>query len=584
MKRWLGVFLALIGLGIIPLVFSPASAQQPGSAPTLVPPTLVPTLDPGAGDVLPSESAIARVQRDGVVRVGILYNAPPFGTLNIRGEVSGFDADLARKVAETWGVKIEFTQVTRQTAVDALKTGQVDMLVGAQVHRRELDADIEFSQTPIVGSQSMMVRADDATTVLAQLSNRKVAVVIGTPAVEAVNAWLQRTKLPVTVQTYLTLDQAFVALVNKETDGVVESRIRLTNNISQPALIKILEEPVAPEPYAIAFRRQDVNLRDLINRTLQYLVQNKTVEKIYQTSFPGLTYPTDSYVLWANIGDDAPKPSQYQTDIAFPAQYAVPRIMSAKVIRVAGVSTLPEDAPESQRRFELLNRTLIEKMAARWGVQVQYIPDSAANALDLVASGQADVAVGTQPDWNAVDKVDFSEPYLLHGERLLVPKNSAFQTFADLRGGKTVGILTSEPEMRDQAVNIANSVNARIEIFLTREQDVALTILNDKNADVVFGDSLKLIPQVQANPDLLQLTKRAPANTAAWYSRSYVTFAVPRNDIDFRLLVNYTLQEIIRDGTLNTLLQPVMLADEIPAWEIWPGPSSYLGLSLAASS
>jgi hypothetical protein len=56
---------------------------------------------------------------------------------------------------------------------------------------------------------------------------------------------------------------------------------------------------------------------------------------------------------------------------------------------------------------------------------------------------------------------------------------------------------------------------------------------------------------------------------------------VPRNDLDFRLLVEYTLQELVKDGTLGTLLHPVMLPDEIPAFDVWPGPSEYFGMSLA---
>jgi polar amino acid transport system substrate-binding protein len=579
MKRLL--FIGLLSLFLdLPLVVglapNEALAQQTGSsAPTLVPPTLVPTIDPGTGDVLLSESTVARIIRDGVVRVGVLYNAPPFGELNVRGEVAGYDADLARNMAETWGMTSELIQVTRQTAVEALTSGQVDMLLAAQVHHRQLDAQAEFSQTYYVDSQSMMVRADDGASVLGHMADRKVGVVLGSSGEQAVAEWLRRSNLPVTVQTYLTLDQTFVALVNKEVDGVVESRIRLTTNIPQLDLVKMLDEPVTPEPYTVVMRRQDVSLRNLVNRTLQFLVQNGTMKKIYEANFSGLTFPEDTIPLWTGIGEDAPKPDQFASEIIYPTQYAVPRILSNKVIRVAGVTTVPEDAPESQRRLELLNRSLIERMAQRWGVTVEYLPDSAANALDLVASGQADLAVGAQPDWAWADRVDFTGPYLLHGQRLMVPKAGPVESFVDLRGGKWVAIATNEPDLDDRAVELATSVNARIEVYFAREQDIALAMLVETNADVAFGDSLKLIPHVQANPDQLRLTE-------TWYSRSYTAFAVPRNDLDFRLLVEYTLQELVRDGTLNSLLQPVMLPEEIPTFEIWPGSSDYLGLALAA--
>ena len=56
--------------------------------------------------------------------------------------------------------------------------------------------------------------------------------------------------------------------------------------------------------------------------------------------------------------------------------------------------------------------------------------------------------------------------------------------------------------------------------------------------------------------------------------------ATPRNDIDFRLLTEYTLQELARDGTLRRLLEPVMLPEDIPRFDIWPGTGNYFGFNL----
>lgn len=108
---------------------------------------------------------------------------------------------------------------------------------------------------------------------------------------------------------------------------------------------------------------------------------------------------------------------------------------------------------------------------------------------------------------------------------------------------------------------------------------MAGALLSTNSADVAYGDSLKLIPQVQANPDQLRLTTRGDSPDP-WYTRVYVGIAVPRNDIDFRLLVEYTLQELARSGTWQNLLTPVMLPQDIPPYDIWPGASDYLGFKL----
>lgn len=559
----------------------PARPAEQDAVPTLIPPTLVPTPDGGMRDALVSESAVARIQRDGTVRVGILFNEPPFGLLNIRGDVSGFDADLARSMADLWDVDFEFVQVTRQTDTEMLLSGAVDLLVAAQVHERRADSQMEFSYTYYQGGQAMMVRNDDGAAVLADMANRRIGVVMGRPGEEAVAMWQQQTGVSVTVERFPTLDQAYVALVEGQVDGLVSSRIRL-RSILQPGVVKILDETVMPEPYAIAMRRQDSSLRALVNRTLQLLARNGRLNEIYQSNFPGSSYPAGLIPEWENLGDDAPRPDQFPASIAYPAQYVIPRLQSGQSLRVAGVADVPQDAVESEKRLVALNRSMVEVLAARWNVTVEYIPDSAENALDLLAAGTADLVVGVRPDWGWADRVDFTSAYLVHGERLLVKKNSTIESFNELRGGRWVGVFASEPGAADRVNELARSINTAVNIYtMIREQDVPFYLLEDQNADVAFGDSLKLIPHLQAYPDDFRMAVRCP-NCDPWYSRRYVGLAVPHNDLDFRLLVEYTLQEMVRDGSLAELLQPVMLPEDIPSFDVWPGSATFLGYSLTA--
>jgi ABC-type amino acid transport substrate-binding protein len=557
------------------------AAQQ---VPTLVPPTLVPVVESGALDALPSESVVARIASSGKLRVGILFNEPPFGELNIRGEVSGFDADLARSIAEAWGVEIEFVQVTRQTGIDVLVSDEIDLLIAAQTHRRELDSRVEFSQSYYPNQKALLVREGDGAAVLAHMADRKVGVVLGTPAEQAVLEWQRRVDYAFTIQTYLTLDRAIAALTSSEIDGVVDSRVRLSRTITQPGIARFVDEPVQQEPFAIALRRQDVQLRNLVNRTLQYLFNSGRINEIHQTHFSGASYPQNTFVTWANVGDEAPRPDQAATDVPFPAQYAVPRVRSGGQLRVAGLVELPPDAPESERRLDTANRALVNALAMRWGVSVVAVPSGGANPADLVANGEADLAVGVQPDWSYADRVDFTSRYILHGLRLMIESNSNIGGFGDLRN-KWVGIFASEPGVSEVIRAEAERVNAIVDDVYTiaREQDAAFAMLAENNVDAVLGNSMKLIPHIEANPEQLEMLTDGEGR-AIWYSRSAISMAVPRNDIDFRLLVEYTLQELAREGTLTQALLPVMQSQDFPRFEIWPGSSDYLGFSLSAAS
>jgi len=564
------VFVLLV---LLIVMMGSAQGQQP--APTLVPPTPVPSASGDAEELILTQSAVERIVKNGRVRVGVLYNEPPFGELNIRGEIVGFDADVARAMAELWGVELRLRQVTRQTAEDLLDRGAVDMIIAAQVHYREFDGLYEFSQTYHLSSQAMMVRTDDAAKTPAEMAGRRVGVVMGTPAEQALSAFMARSGLTFQVERFVTSDRLYAALRTNLVDGIVASQHRLLRAASgEPDATRFLEEPIELEPYVIAMQRQDVNMRNLVNKTLQFLQRSGKLAEIRQVYFPEVTY--DDLAVWDGLGEDAPKPADFTAAVTFPQQYILPRIQNDRTLRVAGIKGLTvndTDVAESERRVEIFHRQLMDAIAQRWGVSVQYIPASPEEALALVQNGQADVALGIEPNWAWTDRVDFTGPYLLRGLRLMVKKNSNVFGFSELGGSQWIAVTTQDAGVRDEVFANAQRANVLVEVLETSELNFTQSILEDDNADVAFADSIRLLPHVEANPDALQFTQR-------WYTRDYWSMAVPRNDLDFRLLLDYTLQEMTRDGTLNELLKPLLPPGETPKFDVWPGTGSTFGFSI----
>ena len=164
-------------------------------------------------------------------------------------------------------------------------------------------------------------------------------------------------------------------------------------------------------------------------------------------------------------------------------------------------------------------------------------------------------------------------PYFLHGLRLMVKADSQVFGFEELRGGGTVATVFNEPASAAAAVSAAAAATARIEGFQTDESSLALQILEDLNADVAFADVLKLMPHLEAYPTLLRVTD-------AWYTQEYVSVAVPLNDADFRLLVDYSIQALIDDGTLRNLWSGLLPPQDAPQLEIFPGSVEFLGFQL----
>ena len=117
---------------------------------------------------------------------------------------------------------------------------------------------------------------------------------------------------------------------------------------------------------------------------------------------------------------------------------------------------------------------------------------------------------------------------------------------------------------RNRAQAWADTINASLRYFRTTEAGAAQTLLEFNNANAIYADSLALIPHLEANPSALRLTER-------WYSRSYFAFGTAENDPEMRHLVDYTLQEMIADGTLYRLSAPLTASDELPGFDVVPG-------------
>ena len=569
MLRTIATFAALTLLG---LLTSSLLAQDDPPVPTLTVPTLVPAaaVDEQA-DFLHAESAIAEIAATGILRVGLLYNDPPYSEFTFQGELRGFDIDLLRKVAAEWDSELEFAQVTRLNALEILNSGRVHALASAIVRYRDRDAELEFSQTYLQGAQALLLREDSPFQVRSELLDQPIGYVQGTRAEKATEIWSAQTGGTLNLLPYLTLDRAVAAVMQGEISAVVAEKQALNRVTADFAeSVRILDDAVTVEPRAFAVRRQDAPLRDALNKTIQLLAREGELDVLFREYFPDESYNPDAFAIWSGLGEEA-LPSQFANEIAYPATYALPRIKSTGRLRVGGIT---DAAPGSATgSLNMLNRALAAELARRWGVALEIVSGDSGSAAGLLNSGQADLVFGMKPDWNLAGQMDFSMPYLLHGDRLMVRSNSGIRGFNDLRG-RFVGILLGDDTARARAQAWADSINATVRYIQTTERDAALTLLDYNNANAIYADNLELLAHLEANPNTLRLTER-------WYSRSYYAIGLPYNDIDLRLLVDYTIQELIKDGTLYRFSAGLIVSDSLPKYDLTPGLSSFAGFNLS---
>lgn len=544
-----------IRLAAFQATITPVPSIDPPLAPTLVVPTPIPPLSAIEATEVPSVSALERIQNDGVLRVGVLYNNPPMSRLSERGTVEGYEADLALAIAEDWGVEAEFVQVTRQNAVLVLLAGDVDILMSSVVHRQAYESELAFSVPYFASGQMFLVREESDIQVVAGVSGRRVGVVQGTPSERALGHAISVGELNVIPQLYLTLNKAVGGLGNGEVDAVLADRIQLLGLQNTVDGVRIVDQQLEAEPLAVAMRRNDSGLRYLVDRSLQRINAAGTLDDLRRAWYPSVSFSLQ-IPIWEGLDDDTRGLADFDMGLVYPAAPIIDRVVAGESLRIAGFF----DAGQTtglNGRLDAFYRAIAGELGVRWGVPVELLDGTAGDPAALVASGQADFAIGVVPRWDGAAEVAYSSPIITHGDRMMKPVNSSVAGYADLRGGRWVGVFASEPGTADRVNELAESVNAAVNIFtIINDEDAVFSLTVEQNIDVVFGDSLRLIPQAQAS-DLVGLTEQ-------WYSTEYMTLAVPRSDPDFWALVELTLQAMSSDGTLDQLwLQHVNAGDAV---------------------
>ncbi|WBU56262.1 transporter substrate-binding domain-containing protein [Paracoccus sediminicola] len=129
------------------------------------------------GLAVPAASAdIEAIENAGAVKIGMLVDFPPFGIQDASGNPDGYDADVAKALAEYLGVEPQIVPVTGPNRIPYLLSGQVDVLVASLGITEERAEKVDFSN-PYAGI-SIAVYGDKTVEVAdgAGLSGQSIAV------------------------------------------------------------------------------------------------------------------------------------------------------------------------------------------------------------------------------------------------------------------------------------------------------------------------------------------------------------------------------------------------------------------------
>ena len=238
-----------------------------------------------AGSV--SAGALDEIQKRGTLRVGMEPGYMPFELTNQKGEIIGFDVDMAKRIAKAMDVKLELVSTAWDGIIPALLTGKFDILMSGMTLTQQRNMSINFAQPYIVIGQSILVNKKYEGTVedYKDLNDPKytVASKLGTTGEQAVKRLIPNAKYI----SYETEQEGVLEVINGKVDAFIYDMPYNAIAYAQRGGKKIfhLDEPFTFEPLAWAIKKGDPDFLNWLNNFMFQVKSDGTYEKIFKKWF-----------------------------------------------------------------------------------------------------------------------------------------------------------------------------------------------------------------------------------------------------------------------------------------------------------
>src|SRR6516162_490366 len=264
-------------------------------------------LAPISGAVLLAAVGIAvagtldRIGQEKVIRIAYREDARPFSYKDKLGEPAGFMVDLCRAVAKKLAEQLNlpslnaaYVPVTAADRFEAISQQKADILCEPTSVTLSRRAQVDFSIPTFLDGAGLIVRAGGPKN-LRDLAGQKIGVLAGTTTEEALRNTLKEAQINGDVVTAKTHGEGLAMLDEGKISAYFGDRSILLFLIKQskaPDKLRLGDDYLSVEPYALALPRGDSDFRLAVDRALSHIYRSGEIVSIFQRTFGGKAEPS----------------------------------------------------------------------------------------------------------------------------------------------------------------------------------------------------------------------------------------------------------------------------------------------------
>ena len=226
------------------------------------------------------------------ITVGLDDTFAPMGFKNEKGEIVGFDIDLAKEVAKRLNMEVDFKPINWDSKILDLNSGNIDLIWNGLTITPERSAETEMSKPYMSNNQAIVVKAGSDIKTKNDLNGKIVGVQNQSSGEETVIKEGAHKKFK-EFKGYAQYDQAFMDLDAGRIEAVVvdEMFAKYIKNTKEKQsgkpLYTILKDNFGMEECGIAAKKGNRKLIDAIDKTIEEMKADGTYNEIFSRWFKG---------------------------------------------------------------------------------------------------------------------------------------------------------------------------------------------------------------------------------------------------------------------------------------------------------
>jgi len=248
--------------------------------------------------VLPVHSAhpagtIEKIDRTGTVYLGYRENSIPFSFV-LDNHPAGYSIDLCNAIVAAISAEIgkeihlEYRVVNPHNRFLELVSEHVDFSCGSSTITEERQKQVAFSPVTFVSGIKILVEQDSRVAGLNDLRGKTVALTRDTTALPIIQDLAERQRLNIHYIVGNDHNDSIGFLLSQKVDAFINDDVLLHGWLAHMRMAdkyRIVGDSLSYEPYGLVFRKDDLRLADLVERTFWKIANNGEIYRIYEKWF-----------------------------------------------------------------------------------------------------------------------------------------------------------------------------------------------------------------------------------------------------------------------------------------------------------